>query len=113
MNMPLTPDGWNNLLASSRSKTVVIFKHSPACSVSTYVLDTFRDFVSDRDALEYAVVDVIGNRELSNDIAQRMAIPHESPQVIAIANEQPVWSASHWAIDLVELDRVLPGPTRT
>jgi bacillithiol system protein YtxJ len=44
---------------------------------------------------------------LSNLIAQRFGIRHESPQALLIKDERVVWHASHWAITSESLSNAL------
>jgi hypothetical protein len=47
---------------------------------------------------EVSLVEVQRARELSAEIAKRLGIDHESPQVIVLSNGQVVWNASHFKI---------------
>jgi bacillithiol system protein YtxJ len=44
------------------------------------------------------LVDVIGQRPLSREIAARLAITHESPQVLLFRNGGVAWHASHYDV---------------
>jgi bacillithiol system protein YtxJ len=44
------------------------------------------------------LVDVIRQRPLSREIAARLGIPHESPQVIVIRGGTVRWHASHYEV---------------
>ena len=63
----------------------VIFKHSTRCSVS---LMAKKRFEHDWDAIPAATsvyfLDLISNREISNTIAQKFSVHHESPQLLLI-----------------------------
>jgi bacillithiol system protein YtxJ len=54
-------------------------------------------------------VDVRAQRPLSQAIAARSGVPHESPQVILFRCGVPAWSASHHDISAEALERALPG----
>jgi len=83
----------------------IFFKHSNRCPVSAGAkieMDSFlRHHKDDKDfQFEYELIDVIGNRDRSNEIAEKYGIEHESPQIIMVDNsDQVVWHASHRAID--------------
>jgi bacillithiol system protein YtxJ len=53
------------------------------------------------------LVDLIKYRDLSNHIANRLNIKHESPQAFLIKNGMVVWSASHNAISVKALESYL------
>jgi bacillithiol system protein YtxJ len=47
---------------------------------------------------EVALIEVQRARALSSEIATRLGVAHESPQVIVLRNGQVIWSASHFDI---------------
>jgi bacillithiol system protein YtxJ len=95
------------LLERSKSDPVLIFKHSTQCSISSEACEEFTRFANSAGDLACAVVLVIENRELSNTIASRLAIRHESPQVIVVKDGRSVWNASHWFITAESLGEAL------
>ena len=82
----------------------VIFKHSTRCSVS---LMAKKRFEHDWDAIpaETSVyfLDLISNREVSNTIAQKFSVHHESPQLLLIKNGECIYETSHGEISAEEL----------
>jgi len=80
----------------SRLKTQVLFKHSTRCIVSSMALMKLRSCSVDADCW---ILDLLRFREISNDIAKRYAIPHQSPQIIVLQDEKVVLNASHEQID--------------
>jgi bacillithiol system protein YtxJ len=83
----------DELVAQSKERPVVIFKHSLTCPISAAAYDQMEVFDS-----SVALVEVQRARELSNEIETRLGLPHESPQVLVLRNGQVVWSASHFKI---------------
>ena len=53
------------------------------------------------------MVDVIEERQLSQSIAERTNIRHESPQAIVLFKGSPVWNDSHFYITEENLNRAL------
>jgi bacillithiol system protein YtxJ len=53
------------------------------------------------------LVDVIGQRPLSREIAGRLSIAHESPQAILLRSGTPVWHASHFGVTAEAMAREL------
>lgn len=47
---------------------------------------------------EVALVEVQAARQLSNEIENKLGVPHESPQVIVLSKGQVAWDASHFKI---------------
>ena len=88
----------DDILERSKTDPVLIFKHSTQCSISGEVHREFMEFVAQTPQLKAVVVLVIENRRLSNAVAERLGVRHESPQVLLIKDGRAVWHASHWSI---------------
>ena len=86
------------LLDKSKTDPVLIFKHSTQCPISAQVYEEFVDFAEGARNLTCGAVLVIENRSLSNAIANRFGVPHQSPQALLIKDGRVVWHASHWSI---------------
>jgi len=86
------------LLDRSKTDPVLIFKHSTQCAISTQAYEEFTDFAKGVPGLICGAVLVIENRKLSNAIAERFGIRHESPQALLIKDGRVLWHASHWSI---------------
>jgi len=78
----------------------IIFKHSYKCPTSRRAKKEMDAFLkNNQQALEYEFVDVIANRDRSNEIERQYGIRHESPQIIILDdNDNIIWDASHRAI---------------
>jgi bacillithiol system protein YtxJ len=87
------PGAIDKLTELSNDRPVVIFKHSLTCPISSAAFDQLETFQG-----PVSLVEVQRARELSNEIASRLGVPHESPQVIVLRNGQVVWNASHFKI---------------
>lgn len=83
----------NRVFEESGEKPVVLFKHSLTCPISTGVYGE----ISRVDADIYLVVMQMA-RNVSNEIASRTGIRHESPQAIILKNGEPVYHASHFDV---------------
>jgi bacillithiol system protein YtxJ len=95
------------LLERSKTDPVLIFKHSTQCPISTQAYEEFAEFVENANDLVCGTVLVIENRRLSNAIAERFGVRHESPQAILIKDGQATWHASHWSISSDSLREAL------
>ncbi len=92
------------LLASDDK--VLIFKHSTRCSISSMVLNRFeRDFEQNSKIIP-VFLDLIKHREISNLIADKMNVYHQSPQVILIEKNTVLHHASHNEIDALNLNKL-------
>ncbi len=74
---------------------VLLYKHSPACELSSIALEEVRHFSGERSDVTVFMVDVLLQRTLSQDIEREWKIRHESPQAILTRDGKPVWNASH------------------
>jgi monothiol bacilliredoxin len=84
---------YEDLVARSKERPVVIFKHSLTCPISSAAYNQMERFDG-----EVALIEVQRARELSKEIENRLGVAHESPQVIVMRNGQVVWDASHFTI---------------
>ena len=110
---------WNNLtsvrdvdalIERSHSKPCLIFKHSTRCPVSAiakYRLEG--DWTFAPDELEAYFLDLIRYRDVSNYIAERLEVHHESPQVLLVSGGECTYDASHLDITVTELQEGLAG----
>lgn len=96
-------------IAESRERPVLLFKHSRYCGVSCEALDELQSHIDAQDhpAASYKLVTVQTHRPVSDAIAQRLGLRHETPQAILIRDGKVVWNASHFRITADQLDRVL------
>ena len=94
---------WDQLKKDSLLKSeLVILKYSLYCSISTFAEDNFDRWVSSLDdspELKIRKVNVVSERQLSQQIAKDLKIVHESPQLIWLDREMNVkWNATHYEI---------------
>ncbi len=96
----------NEIITISHEKPVVIFKHSTRCSVSRMALKQFENEF-DLESLDQKVLlyflDLLEYRGISNEIAARFNVIHQSPQLLLIQNGKSVYAVSHSDIDAEEL----------
>ena len=95
------------LLERSNTDPVIIFKHSTQCPISTQAYEEFTDFAEGYSDVTFGAVLVIENRAISNAIAERFRVRHETPQALLIKDGRVVWHASHWSITLESLSEAL------
>ena len=89
--------------AISNEKPVVIFKHSTRCSISRMALKQFERDYDLNEVVDAYFLDLIAHRDISNEIASRFNVYHESPQLILIRNGKAVYDVSHSDIDAAAL----------
>ena len=97
----------NNLVAESDTKYVLIFKHSTRCSVSRMALRQFENEFDAHDKITPYFLDLLEHRDISNDIAERFGVTHQSPQMLLIRNGKSIFDASHSSINAEDLLRYI------
>jgi len=90
------------LFAASAEQPVVLFKHEYGCPISTHAYWEIAG-----SPCEVSLIDVARQRSLSLDIATRLGIRHESPQVIVLRDGQAIYDASHWDISKDDVTRAM------
>jgi bacillithiol system protein YtxJ len=98
-----------NAIEASHLQAVVLFKHSTRCSISSMAKDRLErswDFAEGSGPAMY-YLDLISHRQISNEIAERFKVHHESPQLILLKNAEAIYDASHNYISLEELKEAL------
>jgi bacillithiol system protein YtxJ len=92
----------------SRTRPVLLFKHSRTCGISAEALDELRSHLERGPAAAtYKVITVQSHRRISDEVADRLGVRHETPQAILLRDGRPVWKASHFRITADELNRAL------
>jgi len=98
----------NELTALSFEKPVLIFKHSTRCSISRFALKQFEnEYDFSNEELQPYFLDLLEYRSISNEIASRFDVFHQSPQILVIKEGKSVYNASHDAIAVSEVRNIL------
>ena len=99
-------------LEASVAKPQLLFKHSTTCSISATAharMDRGLDKVAERIDVHY--LDLLALRPVSNYIAEKLHIVHESPQALLLLGGECVAEWSHLEIStnaiLEQLDKEL------
>ena len=92
-------EGLDRLFSTSHDRPVVIFKHSITCGISSGVRRVVEQVSTDVN-----VIVIQTHRDLSNEIAYRTGIRHQSPQAIVLVNGRPVYHASHYDIEAAHIE---------
>ena len=106
-NSITTEEQIDSLVKESENTPVLIFKHSTRCSISSMVKDRVeRSWIFDGKVKPY-YLDLITYRNISNLIAEKFNVEHQSPQAILLKNGQVQYDASHMAISLDQAVNIL------
>jgi bacillithiol system protein YtxJ len=93
----------DEMVAFSNQKPAVIFKHSTRCSVSRFALKQFENEFDLEGQVDTYFLDLLEHRDISNEIASRFGVYHQSPQLLLIKEGKSVYDVSHSDIDAGEL----------
>ena len=104
-----TPEDVQELLAGSDREPVFLLKHTSQCPISAEVHSAFSEFDRKGGANRpwtCALVRVIEERPLSNQITEQLGVGHESPQLLLISGSKVLWHDSHWRLTLEKMNEV-------
>ncbi len=104
-----TPANMQELLAGSNREPVFLLKHSTQCPISAEAYSAFAEFDRLGGANRpwtCALVRVIEERSLSNQISEQLGVEHESPQLLLIFGSKVLWHDSHWRLTLEKMNEV-------
>ncbi|WMN05896.1 bacillithiol system redox-active protein YtxJ [Marivirga arenosa] len=95
----------NNIVEESQDKAVMIFKHSTSCSISSMALNRLERSWSEDEMsnVKAYYLDLISYRDISNAIADKFGVMHQSPQILLIKNGECVYDDSHMGISYQNL----------
>ena len=92
----------------SKVKIQVIFKYSTRCGINRIMMKGFeKAYESSQQDFDFYFLDILSFRSVSNTIATRFEVIHESPQVLVIKKGVVVAHASHSEINRLDLKAIL------
>ena len=95
----------DEIVENSSNKTIGIFKHSTRCSISRFALKQFENEYNLEDKVDLYFLDLLNHRDISNEIANRFQVMHQSPQLILVKNGVAVYDDSHSDIQAEVLEK--------
>jgi bacillithiol system protein YtxJ len=93
-----------NSFTESSEKPVLLFKHSLTCPISRAAYEEMSQLAKTE---EIALVIIQDSRPISDEIAARTSVKHESPQAIILQSGKPMWNAAHYDITKAAVVREL------
>ena len=100
-------DTSGDLDAALDAPTAVLLKYSTTCPISANARRELSAFEQRHPDQTVYGVDVHRAREVSQALADRLGVQHESPQAFILRGGEPVWTATHWSISADEVEREL------
>jgi bacillithiol system protein YtxJ len=98
------------LIERSRETPVWVFKHSLTCPISSTAWSEFMRFAGRPEGTSgavYALIEIQRARPVSNALAERTGVRHQSPQALLLRDARVVWHASHYDIQVAALERAV------
>jgi bacillithiol system protein YtxJ len=96
----------HELINSSETKPVVLFKHSTRCSISSMALNRFENNM-DPEKATCVYLDLLAYRSLSAEIEALTKVEHQSPQAILINNHQVIYTETHSGINAQDILKLI------
>ncbi len=94
-----TAEALDAAFTASHEQPVFVFKHSLVCPISSAAWSRFARFARVHpEGARFLFVEIQKTRPLSNAVAQRTGVRHESPQALLLREGVVVWHASHGGI---------------
>lgn len=85
----------------------LVFKHSTRCSISSMALSRFEKEWNQANNCDLYFLDLLAHRPISDLIAQRSGIHHQSPQVIVLIDGEVIYHNSHNGISADEIGSII------
>ena len=87
----------------SSGLTVLLFKHSTRCSISSMALSRLESKWVDNELIPAYFLDLLNHRDISNEIADLFSVEHASPQALLIKDGVCIYHASHTNISAADI----------
>jgi len=87
----------------SKTRPQLIFKHSTTCGISRMVLNMFTDSYHLGNENDIYFLDLHTFRSVSNAVAEKFQVVHQSPQLLVVKNGEVTFHTSHGAITAIDL----------
>lgn len=111
MHYPLitTIEQLEEALKQAKNTPILFFKHSTSCPISAHAYHELEQFCDTLDAqkIHGYVIHVIENRPTSLELADRVEVTHQSPQVILMKEGKVIWHESHYGITQDSLQKAV------
>jgi bacillithiol system protein YtxJ len=98
----------HELIKEAATTPVLLFKHSTRCSISAMALNRFeKEWDDSKPTCICVYLDLIANREISNEIATLLKVEHQSPQAILVRNDEVIYVESHNGISASSIQALI------
>ena len=94
----------DEIIEASNRTPQLLYKHSTRCGVSSMVRKQLDGVWAHEGKIIPWHLDLITFRNISNKIAERFTIQHQSPQIIVLVNKEVALHISHASLSSKDLD---------
>lgn len=103
-----TLEQMNNFIDEHTGQSYWIFKHSATCPISRRAFRELEGFLESSQGKAWPVVVIVVQeaREVSNEIANKFGVQHQSPQILLINQTEVIWHTSHSNITAQQLQKI-------
>lgn len=91
------------IIQRSFSKSQIIFKHSVTCGISAFAKSRLVEGSEYLISADFNYLDLLEYRSISNFIAEKLGVIHQSPQIITLKNGVVTYVVTHHSIDPVKI----------
>ncbi len=96
------------VIEESKTRAVLLFKHSTACPISGRAFRQFQTYLETADPkISYNLIIVQTDRPVSDEATTKLGVKHETPQAILIQDGREIWNASHFDITASSLQSAI------
>jgi len=99
--------GSEELMSALSEGPAVIYKHSNRCALCFRTLKEVQKFARRHPEVPVLMIDVVKHRSVSNLVADKYHVVHQSPQALVIRDGMSVWEASHLSVTAGELEAAI------
>ena len=93
----------NELIELSKQNPVLILKHSTRCSISGMAKNRLELYWETSVGIAPYYLDILNHRNISDELAKKFNVKHESPQILLLKNGTCIFNTSHNEIDFNKL----------
>ena len=93
-----------DIIEKSKDKPQIIFKDSVSCGISAFAKERLINGNSLIENLaDFNYLDLLSYRTISNFIATKLEVIHQSPQIIVLVDKKVVLRDSHHSIEALKI----------
>lgn len=98
----------DGILEASVQYPQIIFKDSVTCGISAFAKSRLTDhFHLIEGKADFHYLDLLKYRAISNAIAEKFNVHHQSPQILVVKNKKVVYTSTHHSIHAEEIAKHL------